>query len=266
MYWADGANRTPPVMFTYNTLFKDEAAWKESAMDGRGIRITKIRRENIDHFENIREEHSIASNQVMVLKRKKRTTYCRESADILIKFFAIYKEKLPKGCVIFRDAGDAYKGFCDEMLHSGVVSEWIEYEPSVHEFLSPNDNPLHGIAKQRWRKSGHRGKDDVLSSMKLLKELGDIKADVIKGVFIANFFLDSSGKPSRSISQETVSQFLGSRKQILNDRREHMFEARNFYIKYSENKTARGQNVQPHQPLSLGESLDGEYWNLLKKK
>lgn len=254
------------MIFTYNTLFKDEAAWKESATDGRRIRITPKKRGNIDKFEKIRKEYSIASTQVVVLKRKKRTTYCRESADILRKFFAIYKEKLPKECVIFRDASDAYKGFCDEMVNAGVVSDWIEYEPSVHEFLSPNDNPLHGIAKKRWIKRGPRGKDDVLSSMKLLYELGNIETDKIKGAFTANFFLNSSGKPLPSISRETVSQFLGSRKKILNHRREQMLEARNFYIKYSENKTARGQEIQPHQPLSLGKNLDGEYWNLFNKK
>jgi len=45
------------------------------------------------------------------------------------------------------------------------------YPPAVHHYLSPNDNRLHGTAKQNWRHSGTDFTDDVESSLRLLKQL-----------------------------------------------------------------------------------------------
>ena len=53
----------------------------------------------------------------------------------------------------------------------------VAYPSAVHQYLSPNDNRLHGAAKARWRNSGVDFKDDVESSLKLLSHLDeDLKA------------------------------------------------------------------------------------------
>ena len=117
------------MLFTFNTLFKDEASWRKPSNDGRIYAITAKRRQDIEHFEKIRKKYGIESNQVVVLERKmpkKSTTYCRESPEILRKFFQIYSKEIPSKSVFFRDAGDAYKGFCDDMVQAKVVSEWVK--------------------------------------------------------------------------------------------------------------------------------------------
>ena len=59
----------------------------------------------------------------------------------------------------------------------------------MHQFLSPNDNKLHGIAKNKWRAMRPNFQDDVRSSLLLMKCLDDVAADTIRGFFTKNLFL-----------------------------------------------------------------------------
>jgi len=45
------------------------------------------------------------------------------------------------------------------------------YPAAVHQYLSPNDNRLHGTAKKVWRESDIDYKDDVKSCIFLLRRL-----------------------------------------------------------------------------------------------
>jgi hypothetical protein len=47
----------------------------------------------------------------------------------------------------------------------------VAYPAPVHQYLSPNDNRLHGAAKARWRNSRVDFKNDVESSLMLLHDL-----------------------------------------------------------------------------------------------
>ena len=47
----------------------------------------------------------------------------------------------------------------------------MPYPTAVHQYLSPNDNRLHGTAKQSWRASGVDFTDDVSASLSLLNLL-----------------------------------------------------------------------------------------------
>src|SRR5580704_9711337 len=67
---------------------------------------------------------------------------------------------------------------CGSAFGSGVLealgfSRHAQYPPAVHQYLSPNDNNLHGAAKQLWRQSGVDFRDDVSSSLLLLKLLDE---------------------------------------------------------------------------------------------
>ncbi|MEI7892455.1 MAG: hypothetical protein WCI05_05160 [Myxococcales bacterium] len=62
------------------------------------------------------------------------------------------------------------------MLEELGFEQHAAYPPAVHHYLSPNDNCLHGSAKQRWRTSGVDFRDDVASSLQLLNHLdGDLR-------------------------------------------------------------------------------------------
>ena len=51
------------------------------------------------------------------------------------------------------------------------------YPANVHQYLSINDNRLHGTSKQKWRNSGLDFSDNVESCLTLLKYLDE---DIIK--------------------------------------------------------------------------------------
>ena len=96
-------------------------------------------------------DFNIDPSQVKYLKRpatKKKTTYCKESTSIVRQFFEFYEHIITNETVVFRDAGDAFKSICKTLVDDGKIGRFVEYEPCVHELLSPNDNRLHGIAKQ----------------------------------------------------------------------------------------------------------------------
>jgi len=48
------------------------------------------------------------------------------------------------------------------------------YPAPVHQYLSPNDNRLHGVAKARWRAKVTNWKDDVRNTLLLMKELDNV--------------------------------------------------------------------------------------------
>ena len=49
------------------------------------------------------------------------------------------------------DCGEAFNTVCDKIVEEGIVEKFVEYEQSIHQFLSSNDHPVHGAAKLAWR-------------------------------------------------------------------------------------------------------------------
>ena len=260
LYWADGVNRTPSVLFTYNTLFHTAASWKATSVNGRRVNITKLRHKNIEHLQDMMWENGITEDRVIVLPRpssRSRTSYCRESAQIVEKFFSIYSDVIPKESVIFRDAGECFTKVDTSSEGLSRVEEFVEYEPLVHEFLSPNDNPLHGAAKRSWRLEGGRQQDDVASSLLLLNCLDRAGESEVKQAFATNFFL---GNKKRLPTIKEVEEFLGSRRPILSHRLITMQNAQKQYAKFMQGKSSRGQEVHLVTPENMDCNLDGDYW------
>ena len=61
--------------------------------------------------------------------------------------------------------------FAKDLLLTLGFTKHLVYPAEVHQFLSPNDNKLHGTAKASWRNSGIPLFDDVQSSIFLLHAL-----------------------------------------------------------------------------------------------
>ena len=55
--------------------------------------------------------------------------------------------------------------------------------------FSPNDNELHGVAKAKWRAHGIDYKDDVKSSITLMKYLDEVSEETRRGWWQKNFML-----------------------------------------------------------------------------
>ena len=162
--WSDGVNRTPPVLFTFNGKFRLDRVGRKAWVQER------------EKFQGALARYSIDAKRVIYIGSEKNETrtYASESAELLRRFFEIYRVQ-NKG-VVFSDNGTAFFPGGLSALEALGFEKHVSYPAPVHQHLSPNDNRLHGTAKARWRNSGVDFKDDVESSLRLMNYLDiDIK-------------------------------------------------------------------------------------------
>jgi len=163
--WADGMNKTPPMLFTYNPGFR------------RDRNPTARRAVLVQHFDSCLKERDIDAKRIVYVgnKQAESRSYVTESPALLKIFFERYP--IPKRAVIFSDLGRSFVDQGKSFLLALGFQKHICYPAAVHQYLSPNDNRLHGTAKKVWREAGLDYKDDVKSSIFLLHCLDiDIQA------------------------------------------------------------------------------------------
>lgn len=157
--WADGKNRTPPILFTYNPAFK------------LGVRKSKIQEEKYNRLIELLGHYEIGSKRVVYLENNNNESkhFVSESPELLRLFFQRCKVK--KNCLILSDNGNAFYEKGESVLLKIGFDIHRTYPAAVHQWLSPNDNHLHGSSKASWRQSDVNFKDDVSSSLMLLNHL-----------------------------------------------------------------------------------------------
>ncbi len=154
--WADGMNRTPPMLFTYNPEFR------------RDRNTTARRAALVQHFDDCLKEVGIDEKRIVYVGKEKgeSRSYVTESPELLRTFFEHYR--VPKRTIILSDLGGSFVEQGKSVLLDLGFQKHVCYPAPVHQYLSPNDNRLHGTAKKIWRESNLDYKDDVKSSVFLL--------------------------------------------------------------------------------------------------
>jgi hypothetical protein len=78
--WADGENRTPPVLFTYYAKFRVDRP------------STAKRDADVEHLRERSDYHGISKDWVVYVGKDKneKETYAKECPDLLRRFFALY--------------------------------------------------------------------------------------------------------------------------------------------------------------------------------
>jgi transposase len=157
--WSDGVNRTPPVLFTFNGKFRLDRIGRKAWDQEREKLVDALTRFGID------------ARRVIYIGAEKNETriYASESAELLLRFFALYQ--VPPNVVVFSDNGRSFFPGGASALEPLGFAKHAPYPAPVHQYLSPNDNRLHGTVKASWRNSGVDFKDDVESSLLLLNHL-----------------------------------------------------------------------------------------------
>ena len=157
--WSDGVNRTPPALFTYNGKFRLDRVGRKAWVQDREVLVAALAR------------YGIQARRVIYLGTEKNEsrTYVSESDDRLRRFFEGYQ--IPDRVVVFSDNGAAFFPDGVSALTSLGFAKHVAYPAPVHQYLSPNDNRLHGAAKARWRNSRVDFKNDVESSLMLHHDL-----------------------------------------------------------------------------------------------
>ena len=112
--------------------------------------------------------------------------------DMVHDFLEFHKETLQSQEVIFfSDNGSAFKNANGSVIEQMGYANHVFYPACVHQYLSPNDNKLHGAAKSKWHGMPISFDDDVESSIALMKSLDDVPQDAIRSWWVSNFFLSS---------------------------------------------------------------------------
>ncbi len=157
--WADGKNRTPPKLFTYNPAFRTDR------------NPTKKRLEQLAHLHECLDKYGISEDRVIYIGESKNEMkkYARECPDLIRLFFE--DSNVPAGCTVYSDEGNSFFDNGKSVLLEVGFRKHVCYPARVHQYLSVNDNPLHGTSKQSWRNCGVKFSDDVESCLALLSFL-----------------------------------------------------------------------------------------------
>ena len=79
---------------------------------------------------------------------------------------------------MYSDNGNSFQEKKQDLLVQLGFARHASYPAAVHQYLSPNDNKLHGTAKRKWKTSGVDFSDDVASSISLLHHIDECSGDV----------------------------------------------------------------------------------------
>lgn len=137
-------------------------------------------------------EFAVGMDQIVYLPSTKYYTF--ERADIIRHYLKRMRHHIHCGSIIFSDNARIYVDK-NQPITTSLRASTARYPAEVHQYMSPNDNRLNGLAKAKWRKFLHRKitgvEGRVSSDICLLSHLTHVEPDVLRGFFAANLFLDS---------------------------------------------------------------------------
>jgi len=116
--------------------------------------------------------------------------YVDLSPELLRQFFQHYG--VSQGAVVLSDNGKSFFEQSESVLVNLGFQKHECYPAAVHHYLSPNDNRLHGTAKQAWRTEGISSKDDVESCRNDLHRL-DRDTCALSPVVVCSKHLGTNG-------------------------------------------------------------------------
>lgn len=235
--WADGVNRTPPVLFTYNQEFRlDRSSTAKRDEEAQYLR------ERLAHY-------GINKDRVNYIGKDKgeKETYSKECPALLRRFFELYK--IPAEATVLSDNGNSFFENGESALKAAGFKNHLCYPANVHQWVSMNDNPLHGLSKGSWRTSGVDYSDDVESCLMLLSFLDRDIINNSKYWFQRNLL---------ALKEEAVGDLIGSR----GSKKSHLHKSWLRAYRIFDGQDARGD--RPNIPEEIQDGLDGLYWE--KKK
>jgi hypothetical protein len=183
------------ILYTYNPSFRTDR------------KKTKRRRKLEGNLQEVLGRYGISDARIVYdgKPEKETRTFCREYNDMVRDFLEHHKETLEGEDVVFlSDNGNAFKSGNESIIEKLGYGKHIFYPASVHQYLSPNDNKLHGVAKAKWRGMFTNFDDDVACSLALVKCLDDVPHKVIRRWWECNLFLSGGRLRDRDV-EEVIS-------------------------------------------------------------
>lgn len=219
------------MLFTYNPAFKSPAA------------------------KSFFTKYGIDPRRVVVIDQPRggKRVYATESADMVSAFFKLHT--VNKSDHILSDGGNSFTVKKVDIFADLGYKQHAVYPAPVHQYLSPNDNRLHGVAKRRWRAAKIDYSNDVESSLHLLWELGRVQGAQIRKWFNINLQLDQDEATAARV-EACIFGFSRDK----NDRADWYKQCRAEYEELVVGRPARGQGHAVAKPSALDSTFDGSYW------
>ena len=183
--WADGINHTPSIAFTLDPAFRIDRS------------MTPPRRKQAEYLKSRLSYYNLSQDRVVYVGKFKGEVgnYCGESANLVRRFVSYYQARgeFDPDCTILSDYGLSFKvgekgNKIDVFTQLGFARRFF-YPACMHQYLSPNDNRVHGAAKVRWRSKVRDHKNDVDSTLNLLYQLDHLAGVNTRSYFEKNFLL-----------------------------------------------------------------------------
>lgn len=176
------------MLFTHNPAF--------SGVAGHSAASKKKKK----HLLECAQKYGVDTSRICYIKNN-RTKYCKESHIITNMVMEHYRPTDLK--VIFSDCGAAFKIGDDSIIGDLHHYNYYQFPPAVHQFLSVNDNNLHGAAKRVWRQKISDFSDDVEASLCLMGCSDQVKSNTIRAWWQRNLFLGQ-----QSLSDDAISRII----------------------------------------------------------
>jgi len=192
LLWADGVNRTPALLFTYNPdLDPDGRNKAQVAALCAELRLSRI------------------------FYKKSKKTYYAEDTDMVYTALETYKRTVSWSDVhMMHDAGNVFMVEDGDIFDDGWAKKIAVYEPCCHSELSPNDNSYHGIVKNNWRNHRQKYETEAEQTLYLLHLCDKVAARTVAAQFTRNFLLDKNDwrfkdveqmlKPNKTLTKEQL--------------------------------------------------------------
>lgn len=184
---AAGGNPCPCVLFTSNVRLS-----LDQKNTPRGKAITA-------NLWSKFKEYDILPSRVIFEKGK---PYTPESPERYIQVTKKYLNsgQIPEGALICHDGGNAFKP-AGVSIFDELGLEHLVYPSAVHQYLSPNDNKIHGC-KSKWY-TEYEDLDDVCRSLRLMQLIDQESERNAKTYFKANIFnLKKSDLPGIVVNRD----------------------------------------------------------------
>jgi transposase len=175
--WGD---QIPSFCYTLNSEFRTDR--KKTA-----------RREALEsRLAEVLQRHQVTDERICYDGKDtgEKGTFRGEYAEMVTDFLENNRSFWEGRKILFlSDNGNAFKDGEESIIEKNGYGKHMFYPACVHQYLSPNDNNLHGVAKMKWRAEITDFSDDVEATVSLMAHLDAVSKEVIKGWFKRNFFI-----------------------------------------------------------------------------
>lgn len=239
-YSLDGTHSYPPTLFTTDWHFQTDPEKIGNRSDHKQWHVNLMK---------VIKDLGLDPQRVQVLPgdSDSGSKYTRESAAILRIYFSVWG--VPENARILTDGGGAFMDQGEDVLKQCGFKMHATFPSDIHHMLSVCDNKAHAVARALSNMFRSEFNNDVLSSLRLVKLLGDISAEDIHRWSNRNLSLEET-----TITPAVAALALSRDPK---DEVDYFSEClRAYYI--HKGQDARGDVKEG--PDNLGDSLDGLAW------